>query len=311
MTHQDQVVGIDVARDRLDVAFWPRGDTFSVANERAGHSDLIRRLKGQGIERIGLEASGGYERAVIRALLDAGLTVYRANARRVRRFAQAHGIEAKNDRLDAIVIARFTASVDLHPCERDPVVEQLAELVTARRQLCDELSRADNQAAHVTQTILRRLAKQRANRLKLDIALLDKAIAQLVDANPALDHKNRLLRSVPGVGPVFAHTLLALMPELGTLSNRKIASLLGVAPFDDQSGKRSGPKHILGGRRPVRDVAYMAALVAGIHNPALRDFRQRLRDKGKPPKVVIVALMRKLITTLNAIIRDQKPWQAA
>ena len=311
MTHQQCFVGIDIARDRLDIAIWPGGAQFSVANDRNGRAELVRKLKPWQIERIGLEASGGYERSVIRALLDAGQTVCRANPRRVRRFAQALGIEAKNDRLDALVIARFTASADLHSFTRDPLIERLAELVTARRQLCDDLTRAGNQADHVTEPVLQRLTKQRIDRLKLDIATLDKAIAELVRSDAQLAARSTLLRSVPGVGPVFAHTLLALMPELGSLSNRKIASLLGVAPFDDQSGRRNGHRHIFGGRQAVRDVAYMAALVAGVHNPHLRDFKQRLTQMGKQPKVVIVAIMRKLITILNAIVRDNSPWKHA
>lgn len=311
MTHQQQFVGIDISKDRLDVAIWPSGETFSVANERQGHAELVRRVKTYRSEAIGLEASGGYERAVIRALLDAGLPVRRANARRVRRFAQACGIEAKTDRLDAIVIARFVSVVEHHPLERDPVVEKLAELVTARRQLSDEHTRVQNQAEHATQPILQRLAKRRATALKMNIALLDKAIARIVEDDADIARKNSLLRSVPCVGPVFAHTLLALMPELGSLSNRKIASLLGVAPFDDQSGQRTGLRHIYGGRQPVRDVAYMAALVGGSRNPALKALRERLTSAGKPPKVVIVAMMRKLITILNAVIRDQRPWTPA
>jgi transposase len=311
MAHQQEFVGIDVSKLGLDVAIWPSGEMFSVANDRDGRADLVRRLKRRSVDVIGLEASGGYERAMLKALLDAGLPGRRVNPLRVRQFASACGILAKNDQLDALVIARFVATLPQHPVERDPAVEKLAELVTARRQLCDELTRVNNQAEHATQPIIQRLGTRRANRLKLEIVALDKAIAQAVLADHQLARKNALLRSVPCVGPVFAHSLLALMPELGTLSNRKVASLLGVAPFDYQSGSFKGQRHIFGGRQAIRDVAYMAAMVGGSCNPTLSVFRERLLAAGKPPKVVIVALMRKLITILNAVIREQRPWTPA
>ncbi len=311
MAHKQEFVGIDVSKARLDVVTWPNGEAFSVPNDREGRAELVRWLKRCSAEAIGLEASGGYERDVLRALLDAGLPGRRVNPLRVRQFALACGILAKNDRLDAAIIARFVATVPQRPVERDPSVETLAELVTARRQLCEELTRAQNQAGHATQPTVRRLSKRRADRLKIDILMLDKTIAQAVAADQKMARKNDLLRSVPGVGPVFAHTLLALMPELGTLSNRQAASLLGVAPFDCESGGFKGQRRIFGGRQAVRDVAYMAALAAGLHNTTLKIFRDRLINAGKRPKVVIVAIMRKLITILNAVLRDQQPWRIA
>ncbi len=304
-------VGVDVSKARLDVEIWPAGERFQVANDREGRADLVRRLRRRGVEAIGLEASGGYERDALRALLDAGLPARRVNPLRVRQFALACGVLAKNDRLDAAAIARFVATVPQRPVEPNPAAERLAELVTARRQLREELTRAENQAEHTVQPMLKRLSKRRADRLRADILLLDKAIDQAVADDPELARKNDLLRSVPGVGPVFAHTLLALMPELGRLSNRQAAALLGAAPYDCDSGQMKGQRRIFGGRRAVRDVAYMAAMVAGAHNPALKAFRQRLLDAGKRPKVVLVAIMRKLITILNAILRDNTPWAHA
>lgn len=311
MTQQEVFVGIDVSKQQLDVAIWPTGEAIHVANDRQGRADLVRWLKRQRAGAIGLEASGGYERDVLKALLDACLPARRVNPLRVRQFAKALGIMAKNDRLDALVIARFVATVPQHPVVRNPAAEALAELVTARRQLCDELTRIHNQATHATQAIVQRLAKRRARQIEAEILLIDKAIAHSVANDEAMAHKDRLLRSVPGVGPVFSHTLLAMMPELGNLSNRKVASLLGVAPFDCESGTFKGQRRIFGGRQPVRDVAYMAAMVGGSCNPSLNAFRQRLLDAGKKPKVVIVALMRKLITILNAILRDNRPWSHA
>ena len=309
---QDKLfVGIDVSKAWLDVAVWPSGEAFRVSNDREGRAELIRRLRRFPIEAIGLEASGGYERGALNALLDAGLPARRINPLRVRQFAKACGIIAKNDRIDALVIARFLSSVPQHPIERHPAAEALAELVTARRQLGEELTRATNQAEHATNAMLKRLARKRANRIKADILLLEKAIAQAVAADSGLTRKSELMRSVPGVGPVFTHSLLALMPELGKLSNRQAAALLGVAPFDCDSGMFRGQRRIFGGRRELRDVAYMAALVASCHNPVFRAFKERLREAGKKPKVIIVAVMRKLIVALNAMIRDNKSWQPA
>lgn len=304
-------VGIDVSKAVLDVEVWPAGERFQVANDREGRADLVGRLRRRGALAIGLEASGGYERDSLRALLEAGLPARRVNPLRVRQFALACGVLAKNDKLDASMIARFVATVPQRQIKPDPAAERLAELVTARRQLREDLTRAQNQAEHAGPAIVQRLSKLRAARLRADILLLDKAIAQAIADDPELARKDALLRSVPGVGPVFAHTLLAQMPELGSLTNRQAAALLGVAPYDHDSGQMKGQRHIWGGRRNVRDVAYMAAMVAGQHNPALKAFRQRLLDAGKRPKVIIVAVMRKLITILNAILRNNSPWDFA
>jgi len=310
MTQGEVWVGIDVSKAQLDVCLWPTGETFECTNDRAGRARLVRRLRKLGPAAIGLEASGGYERAVLSALLDAGLPAHRLNALRVRRFAQGCGIMAKNDRIDAGVIARFVATVPQRPALSDPKAAALAELVTARRQLTGELTRCTNQAEHASQAVLRRLATRRAARIKADILLLDKTIAEAVAADGRMARRNALLRSVPGVGPVLAHSLLALMPELGSLTGRQAAALVGVAPFDCESGTFKGQRRILGGRKPLRDAAYMAALVAGQHNTVMAAFRQRLAAAGKKPKVILVAIMRKLVVTLNAMIRDNQPWAA-
>ena len=304
-------VGIDVAKDHLDIAVFPTGETFRVDNERQARADLVKRLVALKGEGIGLEASGGYERSILRDLLKAKLTVHRLNPCRVRQFAQACGILAKNDRIDALVIARFVATLPSRATVLDQATEHLAELITARRQLCEEMTRASNQAQQVQNALLTRLAKQRVERLACDIKLIDQALAKALASDPELARKAGLLRSVPGVGPVFTYTLLGLLPELGSISNRQAASLVGVAPFDCDSGRLKGQRHIFGGRQAVRDVAYMAVMVAGQHNPVLKAFRQRLIDAGKKPKVALVAVMRKLITILNAILRDGQPWMAA
>lgn len=311
MTQTELHVGIDVAKDRLDVAILETGELFSVGNDATAHAALIEQLSDCCIGAIGLEASGGYERGVLEALWRAGLPVRRINPYRLRQFAGAIGVNAKNDRLDARLIARFLATLPTRPVELDPGRELLIELVAARRQLKAELSRVENQAEHVRDAALKRLAKRRAARLDADVLLLDKRIAEVIAADPVLAHRDRLLRSVPGVGPVLSATLIALLPELGCLSNRQIAALVGLAPYDHDSGKLKGKRCIWGGRTPVRNVLYMAALSAGTHNPFLASFRQRLRDKGKSAKVAIVAVMRKLITTLNAMVRSNKPWNYA
>lgn len=310
MAQSGVFVGIDVSKAVLDVAIWPGGGFFQVTNDRQGRQDLVRKLKSMTVSAVGLEASGGYERDVMKALFDAGLTVRRVNPWRVRRFAEACGILAKNDRADAKVIARFIATIDEEPTKPNPQAEKLAELVTTRRQLTEDLTRARNQATHASQAIVKRIAQRRAKRLEIDIKLLDQAIAQFVAQDDHLAHKNALLRSVPCVGPVFAHTLLGLMPELGQMSNRQAAALLGVAPYDCESGTFKGQRRIFGGRRPVRDVAYMAAIVAGQKNRVLKQVRERMMAAGKKPKVIIVAIMRRLITILNAMLRDNTPWKA-
>lgn len=310
MASQAVFVGIDVAKARLDVCLWPTGEWLEFANDSKGIRALVRHLARLEPAAIGLEASGGYEREALAALCTAGLPAHRLNALRVRRFAQGCGIMAKNDRIDAAVIARFVSCVSQHETVHDPAAARLGELVTARRQLVEELTRCTNQATRTIHGVLKRMAARRIARLKADILLIDQALAEAVAADEQMAHKNRLLRSVPGVGPVFAHTLLALMPELGNLTRRQAASLVGVAPFDCESGTLRGQRRIIGGRKPLRDAAYMAALVAGQHNPAMKAFRQRLADAGKPPKVILVAIMRKLIATLNAMIKNQQTWAA-
>jgi transposase len=311
MTQEEAFVGIDVSKVRLDVAVLPSGEMFEVANDPGGWDELIRRLRPLGAAAIGLEASGGYERAVLRELIEAGLAGRLVNPLRVRQFARACGTIAKNDRLDALAIARFVQLIPQRKTVRSRAVDALAELVTARRQVTDEITRLKSQAGHSTQALLKRLAKARAVHLQRDRAVLDKAIEAAIAAEPDLAARHKLLRSVPGVGPVYAAALLAFMPELGTLTSKQAAALLGVAPFDCDSGGYKGQRRISGGRRNLRDIAYMAALVAGTHNPVFKAAKDRLLAAGKPPKVALVALMRKMIVTLNAILNTKLPWAHA
>jgi transposase len=213
---------------------------------------------------------------------------------------------AKNDRLDARLIAEYVAIMPARVVQRDAAVERLAEIVTMRRQLGDEHVAAENQAAHLEDAMLRRLSKRRQMRLEADIRLRDKRLAEMVAANVALAQRYELLTSMPGVGPVLAFTLIALLPELGKMSRKHIAAL---APYDFDSGKLKGHRSIYGGRMPVRNVLYMAALSASRYSPALKTFHKRLAAADKKSKVIIVAVMRKMITTLNAMLRDSAAWQ--
>jgi transposase len=301
-------VGIDVSMDRLDVAILPGGQRLVVANDAAGWAELGVRLQRCASAAIGLEPSGGYERGVIRALLAAGFSVRRINPNRLRQFARAHGVLAKNDRLDARLIAEYVAIMPTRAVQHDPAAERLAEIVTMRRQLCDEHVAAENQASHLEDAMLRRIAKRRVARIAADIRLLDKRLAELVAAGPGLGWRFRLLCSMPGVGATLAYTLLALLPELGKIGRRQVAALVGLAPYDLESGKFTGQRHIYGGRMAVRNVLYMAALAAFRFNPALKAFHRRLIAAGKKPKVAIVAVMRKMIGVLNAMLRDATDW---
>jgi transposase len=270
---------------------------------------LIKKLRRFSIAAIGIEPSGGYERDVIRALLAAGMSVRRINPSKLRQFARARGVLAKNDRLDARLIAEFVAIMPTRVIQRNEAAERLAEIVMMRRQLCDEHVTVENQAAHLEDAMLRRLSKRRLARLEADIGLLDKRLAEMVAANSALAPRYQLLISMPGVGSVLAFTLIALLPELGQMSRKQIAALVGLAPYDFDSGKLRGHRCIYGGRMPVRNVLYMAALSAIRYNHVLKIFAKRLASANKKSKVIIVAVMRKMITTLNAMLRDNVEWQ--
>lgn len=308
MTQNAAFVGIDVAKARLDVAA-TTGEAWSVGNDRAGWTELIGRLKTIRPEAVGLEPSGGYERDVAGVLAEAGLTVRRVDAVRVRRFAEALGLKAKTDAIDARLIARFVQTLPGRPVEPDAQARALAELVDARRALCEEQVRVRNQTEQVRDPMLRRMAVRRLNRLKADVVLLEKRLADTVAADADLSDRDRLMRAVPGVGPVLSWTLLAHLPELGRLTHKQIAALVGVAPYDRQSGALKGRSMIRGGRAVVRNVAYMAVLIGARCNPVLKAMKQRLVDKGKPGKVILVALINKLMTLLNAIIRDRSEWR--
>jgi transposase len=310
MTQDRVFVGIDVSKARLDVAL-TTGEVWSVSNDRAGWSALIDQLQTIRPEAVGLEPSGGYERDLVEALTQAGLAVRRVEAGRVRAFAGVLGLKAKTDLIDAQLIARFVQTLPGRTVEPNARAQALAELVDARRALCEEQVRVRNQVEQVRDPMLRRMAARRLNRMKADVVLLEKRLAATVAADPDLAERDRLMRSVPGVGPVLSWTLMAHLPELGRLSHKQIAALVGVAPYDRQSGSLKGRSMIRGGRAVVRNVAYMAALIGARHNPVLAAMKQRLAAKGKPGKVILVALINKLMTLLNAVVRDRSEWRIA
>ena len=301
--------GIDVAKDSLDVVVLPEQQCLLVRNDAAGWAELVKQLRGLSIAAVGLEASGGFERGVMRALLAANMAVHRINPFKLRQFAKASGILAKSDRLDARVIASFIAIMPTRRAQRHSLaIERLTEMLTVRRQLSDEKIATQNAAAMLEDATLLRLSRRRIGRLKADIDMLDTNLIEIVRADAALVHRYRLLTSMPGVGPVLACTLIALLPELGSMSRKQVAALVGVAPYTFESGKLKGKRCIWGGRAPVRDVLYMAAMSASNWNPVLKAFHNRLKAAGKLHKVVIVAVMRKMITMLNAMVRDDVVW---
>jgi transposase len=311
MAQHVRIIGIDTGKAQLDIACPSLGIGLGATNDRPGHDTLVAWCAEHGIAVAAIEASGGYERAVIARLREAGLVVRCLNPLRVRRFAQARGRLAKNDRIDAETIALYAASFadERAVAAHDPGREALREHMLVRTHTLDAITDLHNQLEHVRDKSLRAIFKTRIASYTRSLKTLDRRIADLVLAIPDLAALATRLRSVPGVGPVLAHTLLALLPELGRLTRREIASLVGVAPFDNDSGRRRGRRSIQGGRAAIRTVLYMAALVAKRCNPVLRGFAERL--KGKPAKVVIIACMRKLLTILNAIARDRTPWKHA
>jgi transposase len=311
MDSKEWIVGVDVSKERLDVTVLQTGAEFQIGNNEAGWAELIERLKGHTVKAVGLEPSGGYERGLAKALRKAGLSVRFVNPYRVRQFARALGRLAKNDRIDAGMIARFTAQLPEREVRHDPVVEQMAELVVARRQLTQDKVRLSNQLEQVRDTALRRMTSQRLQRIAAEILLIDKRLAKVVASDPNLAAKDRLIQSFKGAGPVLSHTLLALVPEIGEVDRQELAALVGVAPFDNDSGKKAGKRFVWGGRAEVRNVAYMAALTAARSNPTLMAFRQRLIANGKPPKVVIVAVARRMLGIISAMLRNGQEWNPA
>jgi transposase len=303
-------VGIDVAKDRLDVCVRPSGDCFFLGRSGAGIEELVERLRSLSPRIVAVEATGGFETVVAAGLASANLPVVVVNPAQVRAFAQALGKRAKTDPIDAAVIAHFVEATKPQPRPLpDEMSRLLAELVSRRRQIVEMMAAEGQRARRLTAKRLKKSIARVRKTLEIELAELDTEIGDHVRGSPVWVEKENLLASVPGVGPVVARTLIAELPELGTLDRRKIAALAGLAPWTRQSGQWRGKSFIGGGRRTVRSVLFMAAMVAARHNPVLRQFRDLLVAAGKPKLVAIVAVARRLLTILNAIVRDKRPWQ--
>jgi transposase len=306
-----QFVGIDVSKAQLDVAVRPSGETWTVAHDEAGLSALVARLRGLAPTLIVLEATGGLEVVLAGALATAALPVAVVNPRQVRDFARSTGTLAKTDRLDAQSLAHFAEALRPQPRPLpDAQAQELSALLQRRRQLVEMLTAEKNRLPLAARRVRPQL-QAHITWLQQQITQFDDDLRALVRSSPLWRAKDDLLRSAPGVGPVLATTLVAALPELGTLTRQQIAALVGVAPLNRDSGTFRGRRTVWGGRAQVRTVLYMSTLVAVRHNPVLAAFYQRLRAAGKAPKVALTACMRKLLTILNAMLKHHTRWAPA
>jgi transposase len=306
------IVGIDVSKDRLDVAVRPNGEVFTIERNPVGLEQLTLRLEAMGPDLVALEATGGFETIVAAALAAARLPVVVVNPAQIRAFAKAVGQRAKTDPIDAAVIAHFAEAT--RPAPRplpDEATRLLADLVARRRQILEMMGAERQREKRVSVPRLRKSIVRLLKALERELSSVDTDINDAVRGSPAWREKEDLLASVPGVGPTIARTLIAELPELGQLSRRQIAALAGLAPFTRQSGQWRGRSFIGGGRTAVRAALFMGAMVAKRHNPTLKVFFDRLVAAGKPKMVALIAVARKLLTILNAILRDRRPWQTA
>ena len=301
-------VGIDVSKAQLDVAIRPTGEKESFANDKAGIKALVKRLAKIEPTLIVLEATGGYERQVTRALVSADLPVVVVNPRQVRDFAKATGQLAKTDSIDAAVLAHFAEVIrpELRPLP-DVVTLELRALTARRRQILEMIAAENNRLAMTSKAVAKRIDAH-IRWLEQELERANQELDRAIEQSPIWKENDELLRSAKGIGPVTSRTLLAELPELGTLDRKQISALVGVAPFNRDSGSLKGRRSIWGGRAPVRCALYMATLVATRRNPVIRDFYKRLTAKGKLFKVALVACMRKLLTILNSMIKHKTRW---
>ncbi|HUV26246.1 MAG TPA: IS110 family transposase [Anaerolineales bacterium] len=301
-------IGIDISKTQMDVAIWDKEETWEFVNEAAGWQELVEIAKELNPSLMVVEASGGIEQPIVAELYLEKLPIAIVNPTRVRNFARSTGQLAKTDKLDARLIAHFAQAVrpKVRPL-RTAEQEHLNALVTRRRQVVQILTAEKNRRSTSHSTLRKRL-QQHIEWLNAELEALDEDIEQYIQESPSWRKKAALLRSVPGVGPVTASTLLAELPELGTRNRQQIAALVGVAPLNKDSGKMRGKRRVFGGRAPVRRALYMAALVATRVNPVIRSFFEHLLAQGKEKKVALTACMRKLLVILNSMIRNQQTW---
>ncbi len=303
-------IGIDVSKDHLDAARHPGGDTVRVANTRKGQSALLRWIGDvKAVARVVFEPTGPYHRALEERLASCGVPMVKVNPRQARRFAEATGRLAKTDRVDALMLARYGALLEPVALPvRSDLQNRLAELVAARRSLMRDRTATINRLKTLTIALLQRHARHRQRQIEAQIASLDAAIEALVAEDPHLLRRRDVLASIPGLGLVTAHALLADIPELGTMEEGQTAALAGLAPITRQSGTWRGRSFIQGGRAALRQALYMPAIVAMRFNPDLKRVYDRLTAKGKHAKIAITAIMRKLIILANALLRDNRLW---
>lgn len=306
----DAFVGIDVRKDHLDVHVRPTGTARRFPNTDAGHRQVVTFLAPFGPALVVPEATGRHERAVVAVLAADRVPVVVLNPARARQFAQALGRLAKTDAVDAAVLAEYAERV--RPTPRplpDADAQRLQALVARRRQVVEMRTMEANRATPLADRAVRRSPSAVERALDKELERLDRDIAAAIEASPAWREKDELLQSIPGVGPVVSRTLMAELPELGTLTREQVAALVGVAPVNNDSGKRQGRRGIRGGRAAVRAVLYMGAMSARLHNPVLKAFADRLEAAGKTGKQVITAVARKLVVIANAILQKRTPWQ--
>jgi transposase len=305
-------VGIDVSKDQLDVHVRPSGEAFAVTRDGKGLEELTDRLRALAPALVAVEATGGFETIVAAAITGVSLPLAVVNPAQVRHFAQAVGKRAKTDPIDAAVIARFAEAVKPEPRPvPDEAARLLGDLVGRRRQIIEMLVAERLREKRAGNPRIRKSLARHIKVLEKELSEINGDIATLIRGSPAWREQEDLMVSVPGIGNTLARSFLADLPELGRLDRRRIASLAGIAPFTRRSGQWKGKSLISGGRAPARAALFMAALVASRHNPVLKAFYQRLLTAGKPKMVALIAVARKLLTILNAILRDRKPWQHA
>jgi transposase len=303
-----RVIGIDVGKAKLDVGLSDEKKVRAWANDEAGRAELSDWVMAQAVGLVVVEASGGYEAALVSELVGRGQAVALVNPTRVRAFARAEGILAKTDKIDAQVIARFGATMKPQArARREEAQVGLNELVTRRRQVVEMLTAEKNRRQTASPAMQAHLARH-LDWLQAEVEALEQQITQTIAANPAWAETAQRVESAPGIGPITAATLVADLPELGQLNRQKIAALVGVAPFNHDSGKHRGKRRIFGGRTSVRSVLYMATLSAIKHNSVIKDFYHRLLDQGKLKKVAITACMRKLLVILNTMVKTGQDW---
>lgn len=311
---QEVYAGVDVSKDRLDAALRPAGDAFEAANDQGGIDSLVARLEEARPRLVVVEATGGIERPLAAALAAARIPVAAVNPRQARDFARSCGILAKTDRIDAAALARFGEAVKPEPRPiPDKEAREFSAILARRRQIVGMLTAEKNRLGSAASGPVEKRIRAHVKWLERELSRTDADLDETIRKSGAWRENESLLKSVPGVGPVLARTLLAELPELGAgeFSPKQLAALVGVAPLNRDSGARRGRRCVWGGRERVRAVLYMGALVATRHNPAIKEFYERLVERGKPKMVALVACMHKLLTILDAILKNRTPWRSS